>query len=316
MTKSQVVVITGASSGIGRATARAFAARGARLVLAARGEEALQLVADECALMGATVHVVPTDVSREDQVIALAGAAAGRFGRIDVWVGGAGVFSFGSFEDTPEDVFRHIIEVNLMGQVYGARAVLPYFRKQGAGTLILIGSLFSRVSAPYLSPYVTSKFGVLGFSEVLRQELRRDRGIRVRTVLPASIDTPIYQHAANYTGREVHALPPVAAPSRVARAIVRSTGRRRPVIVVGRVQASFLPLHSVAPTAYDAVMRSMVEMIGLRGRKPGVTAGTVFSGTAAGEGQITGGWRSPGLRIAAWAAAAGAVAAIVYRRLA
>lgn len=291
-------MITGASSGIGRATAREFAVHGAQLVLAARNEAALKVVADECVQRGATVLVVPTDVSIEDDVRALAAAAVERFGRIDVWVGAAGAFSHGTFEQTPPEIFRQLIETNLMGQVYGARAVLPLFRRRGRGTLILVGSLFSRVAAPYLTPYVTSKFGVLGFAESLRQELRAERGIRVRVVLPATIDTPIFQHAANYTGRNVHPLPPLVAPERVARAIVRSVRRRRPVIVVGRAQASGQVLHSLSPAAYDGVMRSLVRTIGLRGGGVEPTDGTVFSGTA--DGPVSGGWRSPGLRAVVW----------------
>lgn len=317
MTKAQTVVITGASSGIGRATARAFAADGAKLVLAARNEAALQVVADECAQHGATaVLIVPTDVSVEEQVQALTAAAIDRFGRIDVWVGAAGAFSYGTFELTPPEVFRQLIETNLMGQIYSARAVLPHFRRRRSGTLIFVGSLFSRVGAPYLSPYVTSKFGLLGFAESLRQELRSERGIRVRVVLPATIDTAIYQHAANYTGRKVHPLPPLVAPTRVAHVIVRSVNRRRPVVVVGRAQAGGQVLHAVSPSAYDAVMRSLVRTIGMRGGGVEPTDGTVFSGTP--DGPVTGGWRSPGLRTLVW----GGLAAIVvlaaqnYRRVA
>ena len=222
MTRAEpVVVITGASSGIGRETARRYADRGARVVLASRSEPALETVAEECRARGAEALAVPTDITDQQAVHALAAAAVQRFGRIDVWVGNAGVFSYGTFEELPADVFRQVVETNLMGQVHSARAVLPQFRRQGSGTLVLVGSLYSRVGSPGKAPYVTSKWGLLGFAEALRQELHGS-GIRVRVVLPGTVDTPIYQHAANVTGRRVHPLPPAAAPARVARAIGRS----------------------------------------------------------------------------------------------
>lgn len=309
-----VVVITGASSGIGRATARAYARAGARLVLAARSETALDTVAAECRELGAETLVVPTDVSREGDVRALAAAAVGGFGRIDVWVGNAGVFSYGSFEDTPSGVFRQVVETNLMGQVHGARAVLPYFRRQGSGALILVGSLYSRVGSAVISPYVTSKFGLLGFAEALRQELR-GTGIRLRLIVPATIDTPIYQHAANVTLRHVHPLPPASSPQRVARAIVRAPHRRRYATFVGQFQRSAVLLHRVSPRAYDAVASFLVRRVELRGHGAEVTLGTVLE--SSGEaGAVTGGWRSgrPRVVVATVLSAVVAVTATSLRR--
>ncbi|WP_374316521.1 SDR family NAD(P)-dependent oxidoreductase [Microbacterium sp.] len=304
--EGQVVVITGASSGIGRATARRYASRGARLVLASRSREALETVAAECRERGAQVSVVPTDVTQQGEVRALAASAVAEFGRIDVWVGNAGVFSYGSFESTPERVFRQVVETNLMGQVHGARAVLPYFRRQGSGTLVLVGSLYSRVSARDISPYIASKWGLLGFAEVLRQELRASRGIRVRIILPATIDTPIYQHAANVTGRRVHPLPPASSPERVARAIVRAPRRRRFTTFVGLSQRSVIPLHRAAPPLYDGLTSLLKRRVELRGHAP-LSDGTVFE-PPANASSATGGWRSPMRPIVALGIAAGALA--------
>ncbi len=131
------MVITGASSGIGRASAHAFAKDGARLVLAARSTETLQEVATECAEDGAQVITVPTDVSQESEVEDLVRAAVEAFGRIDVCVANASVYSYGTFETTPPQVFRQIIETNLFGPVHTARAVLPHFHNQRQGTLII-----------------------------------------------------------------------------------------------------------------------------------------------------------------------------------
>jgi NAD(P)-dependent dehydrogenase (short-subunit alcohol dehydrogenase family) len=305
-----VVVITGASSGIGRETARVYAEKGGRVVLASRSRPALETVAQECRALGAEALVVPTDVADEEAVLALAASAVRRFGRIDVWVGNAGVFSYGTFEELPADVFRQVVETNLMGQVHGARAVLPHFRRQGAGTLVLVGSLYSRVGSPGKAPYVTSKWGLLGFAEALRQELRGS-GIRVRVVLPATIDTPIYQHAANFTGRSVHPLPPASSPRRVARAIERAPHRARFATSVGQLQRSAIPLHRYTPRAYDALTRFTKDHVELRGDGADLTDGTVFDPPADADA-AAGGWRRPVPRFAVL----GLLAAVVLTALA
>ncbi|PKI89767.1 3-oxoacyl-ACP reductase [Actinomycetales bacterium SN12] len=303
------MVVTGASSGIGRATARRFARQGAQLVICARSDAALQTVAKECRDLGGQVLVVPADVSDESAMVGLADAAVAAFGRIDVWVGNAGVFAYGTFEQLPSDVFRQVIETNLMGQIHGARAVLPHFRRQGAGSLVLVGSLYSRASSPTISPYVTSKYATLGFAESLRQELRGS-GIRVHLVLPASIDTPIYQHAANFTGRLVRPLPPVSSAGRVARAIARAPGRRRFVTFVGRTQKAALLVHDFAPGLHGSAARWLMKHVELHGRAPSASTGNVFESTGS-AGQVSGGWRAIGLRLLL--AAAGA--AVLLRRL-
>lgn len=307
-----VVVITGASSGIGRATAHAFARKGARLVLAARSTESLQEVAAECAAQGAEVVTVPADVSKEPEVKALMRSAVDAFGRIDVCVSNASVYSYGTFETTPPGVFRQIIDTNLFGTIHTAREVLPYFHAQGRGTLVIIGSLYSKITSPYVSPYVTSKFGLLGFAEVLRQELRKAKKIHVCLVLPATIDTPIYQHAANYTGRSVHPLPPVVSPHRVARAILRTAERPRPVRVVGRMQQAFIPAHSLFPRTYDRCITPVMNMLALRNGAIPPSEGTVFTPDPS-SNQATGHWRAGRTRTLAAACAVLAARAVIRR---
>jgi NAD(P)-dependent dehydrogenase (short-subunit alcohol dehydrogenase family) len=300
----RVVVISGASSGIGRATAHRFAKAGDSLVLAARGQPGLDLVADECRDRGAHVITVPTDVSQEDQVEGLVDQAIAAFGRIDVWVGCAAVFGYGTVDQMPGAVFRRIVETNLLGQIYGVRAVLPHFRARGSGSIILVASVYSRIATPYVSAYVASKHGLLGFAEALRQEHHRD-GISVSTVLPATIDTPLYQRSANYTGRRIHPLPPIVQPDRVARAILKLAGRPRAAVTVGRVQgAGIFARTALGARLYDPAAGWAMRTFALRGGSAPATAGSVFDAGAVSQ-TITGGWRSPWLRAAGVLAIAG-----------
>ncbi|WP_167139734.1 SDR family NAD(P)-dependent oxidoreductase [Diaminobutyricimonas sp. TR449] len=309
----RVVVITGASSGIGRAAAHRFAEAGDSLVLAARGQPGLDQVADECRDRGAPVITVPTDVSQEDQVEGLVDQAIAAFGRIDVWVGCAAVFGYGTAEQMPGPVFRKIVDTNLLGQIYGARAVLPHFRERGGGAIILVASVYSRIATPYVSAYVASKHGLLGFAEALRQEHYRD-GISVSTVLPATIDTPLYQRSANYTGRRIHPLPPVVHPDRVARAIVKLADRPRAVVTVGRVQgAGVLARAALGARLYDPAAGWAMRTFALRRHSAPATAGSVFE---AGEvaPTVTGGWRSPAIRGGALVTAGMLALALLNRR--
>ncbi|KNC20407.1 hypothetical protein AC792_00840 [Arthrobacter sp. RIT-PI-e] len=290
MSGAITVVITGAASGIGRAAARLFAEEGAHLVLAGRDAGTLDAVATECRDRGAAVVTVPTDVAVEQEVERLADAAVQRFGGIDVWVGNASLYSFGTFEQTPSEAFDRIIDVNLRGQVYGARAALRVFRDQGHGVLVSVASVYSRITSPFVSPYVTSKFGLLGFLEVLRLELRDTPGIDVCAVLPATVDTPIHQHAANYAGQPVRPLPPVVDPVRVARAVVEVAHRPRRLVQVGRVQSLFVLVRALAPAVYEPMVVRVYSMIAVRRGSVPASSGNLFDADRERTG-VTGGWR-------------------------
>jgi NAD(P)-dependent dehydrogenase (short-subunit alcohol dehydrogenase family) len=159
-------------------------------------------------------------VSDDAAVAELARRGAERFGRLDVWVNNAGVILYGHFEETPPEAFRRVIETNFFGQVHGARAALPYFRRQGSGVLINLSSVWGRVSSPQVSAYVSSKFAIRAFSECLREELHDADDIHVVTILPQAVDTPIYRRAGNFSRRKVRRLPFAVPAQDIAKRIV------------------------------------------------------------------------------------------------
>jgi NADP-dependent 3-hydroxy acid dehydrogenase YdfG len=256
--RGQVVVITGASSGVGRVAAQRFAARGAKLVLAARERDALEEVVRLCTQLGTEAIAVPTDVRDEAQVHALGEAALTRFGRIDVWVNDAAVYMMGAFERVPSEQFRALFETNVMGVVHGAQTALAHFRRQNSGTLINVGSVAGKSAYAQASAYCASKHAIHALTEALRQELV-GTPIDACIVAPATIDTPLFQHAANYTGRKIRAMPPVYTPERVADAIVRCAAAPRREVLVGLAPRVFSLLQTFAPALYERIQPRMVE---------------------------------------------------------
>ena len=257
--KDNVVVITGASSGIGRATALMLAEKDVRVVAAARRREALESLARETEQRGQQALAVPTDVTDPEAVEALAQTAIDHYGRIDAWVNNAAVSLFARFEEAPPEAYRQVIETNLFGYIHGARAAIRRFREQGdEGTLINVSSMLARGGSPYVSAYAASKFAVNGLSMSLRQELQ-DSDIDVSVVMPASIDTPLFQQAANYTGRAVKPMDPVYAPEKVARTIKKMIKRPKNTVYVGNAGRMMGTLNKVAPKTYDKAMARQVE---------------------------------------------------------
>jgi NADP-dependent 3-hydroxy acid dehydrogenase YdfG len=229
----KVVVITGASSGIGRATALAFAERGHHVVLAARSEDTLQPIADECEALGGRALVVPTDVTDAVAVRALANHAIAHFGHVDVWFNNVGVGAVGLFDETPIEAHRRVVESNLLGHMHGAHAILPHFRTQGHGTLVNMISLGGWVPSPYATAYTAAKFGLRGFSEALRAELSATPDIHVCEIYPTFVDTPGITHGANYTGRRIKPPPPLLDPRRIASVVVSLASRPQHKVYVG-----------------------------------------------------------------------------------
>ena len=199
----KTIVITGASSGFGEGVARRFAARGANVVLAARRGEVLEQIASQC---GPNALAVATDVSKPEQVKALSEAALAKFRQIDVWINNAGVGAFGRFTDIPLADQARMIDINLTGVVNGSHFAVNQFKKQGHGTLINVASMAGKIPIAYYATYSATKFGIVGFDDALRAELKADKlkDIHVCTVNPLPTNTQFWTNGANYTGHKIN----------------------------------------------------------------------------------------------------------------
>lgn len=216
----QTIVITGATSGIGLTTARMAAERGAKLVLAARNEDALEKLTDEINSSGGEAIFVGADVGNEGDINKIAAEAIVKFGNFDTWINNAGVSIYGKMEDVPTKDFRQLFETNFWGVVYGSLTAARHLKLNG-GALINVGSTLSDRAIPLQGMYCASKHAVKGFTDALRMELEAENApISVTLIKPAAIDTPYKDHAKNYLKQEPENPPPVYAPETVAEAIL------------------------------------------------------------------------------------------------
>jgi short-subunit dehydrogenase len=290
----QVVVVTGASSGIGLATADQAAARGDHVVLLARGAEALEVAAAACRDRGAaSALALPTDVGDSAQVQASVEEVLTRHGRIDAVVNSAGLVAYGRFEEVPVDVFDAVVRTNLLGSANLARAVLPSMRERDSGTLVLIGSLIGYIAPPYMSAYAVSKWGVRGLARLLQVENRDRPGVHIAHVSPGGVDTPIYTQAANYLGWVGRPPPPVVSPEKVARAALRRVGSRRSRVQVGPANWLTMLGFTLAPGVFDRLVTPLFEVAAVDVRRsPDGPTGNVFASTPEGNA-LHGGQGSP-----------------------
>jgi short-subunit dehydrogenase len=289
-----VVLITGASSGIGRATALAFAAEGAKLVLASRSREALGEVDRDCRARGGQVLVVPTDIADPVAVERLARLAVQRFGRIDVWVEAVAVGIAGPLGSESVEEIRRLVDTNVFGTVLCARTALATFQAQGHGVLVLVGSLLSLFPNPLVPLYSMTKFAVRGLALNLQQAVAGHPRIRVSLVLPGPVDTPFFQRAANHTGRQLRAIPPASAPERLAAEILASARRPRRQTTTGVVAHLALAAHRIAPRAAEATVARWSATFLTRPAAAGPGSGSLFDPPPAGA--VHGGYRRGRLR--------------------
>lgn len=316
-TERKVAVITGASSGLGLATALRFAAEGYNVVLAARRMDRLREAARRCEASGIEALAVQTDVAKDSDVADLRDQAVQGFGRIDVWVNNAGIGVYSKFMDVPMKEFEQVLDTNLLGCVHGSYAALSRFTRQGSGILINVSSVNAAAPVPYASAYVASKYAVRGFTESLRMEMQLEGladTIHICNVMPASIDTPFFKHAANHTGRTVMPIEPVYDPAYVAKHIVKLARKPQREAVIGPAGKLFILQRLLSPIVYEKVAAPFVRSNSLGKDHSADTAGNVFK-PMDDTPETHGGWRQKRLRadrlnIAAAAAAAALIGLI------
>lgn len=288
----RTVLITGASSGIGRACALKLADRGADLVLASRSPEALADVAKLCRDRGTTVTSVVTDVSDADAVDAAirAAAATSPRGRVDAVVHSAVALSYGRFDEVPAEVFDRALATTLTGTANVARSSLAAFNRQGGrGRLVVIGSLLGKVSVPYMSSYVTAKWGVHGLVRALQIEARETPGIEISLVSPGGVDTPVYRQAGTYLTRHGRPPPPVDPPEKVADAVLSVLRRPQRDKGVGPANPILVAGFRLVPAVFDRVVAPLFRRGALSGSGVSPTSGNVLEPNPAGE-TLRGGW--------------------------
>jgi short-subunit dehydrogenase len=289
------VVVVGASSGIGLATAMAFAARDEHLVLVSRSAEALEAAGTRCRAAGSgEVDAVAEDIGDPAAAGRVVARALERHGRIDVVVHAAAVMGYGTVEALPADVFAAVVGTTVLGTAYLARAVLPVLRRQQAGVFIGVNSLLGSVTVPQMGAYAAAKWGQHAVLRTLQQETRDAPGVHVCIVSPGSVNTPIYYQAANYSGRVVRPPWPVLAPERVAAVItgLAERPRRHVSLPVGRGNPLVTAGFRLLPRVYDRLVGPLFRRAAL-GRQPlPSTAGNVHR-PAPGHERVHGHWPKP-----------------------
>ena len=254
--KDQVIVITGASSGIGLVTARMAADRGAKLVLVSRNEKALKQLCEEIAARGSKATYVAADVGNMADVEFVAQKAVERFGGIDTWINNAGASAYGKLLEVPIEDQRRIFETNYWGVVYGSRVAAEYMRASG-GAIINIGSVLSDVAMPLQGAYSASKHAVKGFTDAFRLELEKEGlPISVTLVKPTAIDTPYTKHAKNYMEYEPEHPAPVYAPEVVAKAILHCAENVERDVFIGSAAKVMSSMNRYAPTLTDKYQKA------------------------------------------------------------
>ncbi|MEU3623649.1 SDR family NAD(P)-dependent oxidoreductase [Amycolatopsis coloradensis] len=259
----RVVVIIGASSGIGLAAAIAFAARDDDLVLVSRSGDALEAAETACRSAGpGDVDTIVDDIGDPAAAARIVARTLDRHGRVDVVVHSATVMGYGTVEAMPADVFTTVVDTAVHGTVHLSQAVLPVMRRQHAGTFIGINSLLGSVTVPHMGAYAASKWGQRAVLRTLQQETRDEPGVHVCIVSPGSINTPIYYQAANYSGQVVRPPWPVLSPERAAAAIVRLADRpRRHVSVpVGPGNPVVIAGFRLLPLIYDKLVGPLFRL--------------------------------------------------------
>ncbi|HEX9386805.1 MAG TPA: SDR family NAD(P)-dependent oxidoreductase [Anaerolineales bacterium] len=246
--EKKVAIVTGASLGIGRATALALAEQGASVALASRNGEALSTLAEELKHQGRQALVIPTDVTQREEVEALVREVVAQWGRVDILISNAGEYIRAPITDLDPATIQRSLDINFFGGVYCVKAVLPHMLKQKSGHIVFVTSMDGKIGLPPDAPYVSAKFALTGFCEVLRQEVR-DRGISVTNVLPGRVDTPMIENL------KFSWISPKLAPESVAKAILMGIRKRKPIVILPPGAKLLYYINVFAPTLSDRLAR-------------------------------------------------------------
>jgi NAD(P)-dependent dehydrogenase (short-subunit alcohol dehydrogenase family) len=251
----QVVAVVGASSGIGRETALQFAKRKAKVVVSARTESGLASLVDEITAFGGDALAVPADVAEFEQVKNIVDRTVEHYGRLDTWVHAAGTAIIAPFEQVTPEEFKRVIQVNLMGSVYGAMVAMPHLRQTGRGAFIAISSVEARRSMPLQTAYSASKHGMEGFLDSLRSELKQEGfPISITNIMPSVINTPFYNKARTKLGVMPTGIPPYYQPSLVAEAILHAAEHPTRDLIVGDVGRLIDLFQKIVPDLTDTLV--------------------------------------------------------------
>jgi NAD(P)-dependent dehydrogenase (short-subunit alcohol dehydrogenase family) len=319
----QVVVVLGASSGIGRATALRLAARGARLVVAARSQTGLQTLVDEIVAEGGTATSVVCDVSDPVQVQQVADAAVSAYGGVDTWVNCAAQSLYATFWDTSPEEFRRLMEVNYLGQVHGALAAIPLLRRAGRGALISVSSVEAITALPLHAAYSAGKHAAEGAMEALRRDLMsQDVPISVTSVKPGTINTPLFTNSRNTMDHKPKGPPPLYSPSAVAACVEYAAEHPVRDLFAGGGGKQMAVTQFLAPRLMDRLMaKVLIRTLAAREPVPGGSRGNLdapsgddrVDGDFHGRPSLYSWWQvHPGIRRTALAALA--TAAVVTSR--
>lgn len=270
------VVIMGASSGIGAATAVAFARQGAHLVLGARGQDGLDDVVERCHAAGGQASAIRVDATDAEAVSDFAYDARAILGGIDLWFSNVGAGVVGKFADVPIADHHQVVELNLVTHMNDAHAVLPIFLEQDHGIWVNMISSGGYVAASYAAAYSASKFGLKGFSEALRAELGQRPRIHVCDVYPTFVDTPGFSHAGNYTGARLSYPPGALSPDTVADAVVKLARRPRATTVVGAPE-TIMKMTRLAPDLIASGMNRFLDAWSKRADRADDTEGALYT---------------------------------------
>lgn len=255
--KDQVVVVTGASAGVGRATAVAFAAAGAKVALLARGEQGLNGAAREVQAAGGRAFVCPVDVADAEAVFAAADRVEAEFGQILIWVNNAMATVFSPVDMITPQEYRRATEVTYLGAVYGTMAALARMKAHGCGTIVQVGSALAHRAIPLQSPYCGAKYALRGFTDAVRSELIHDHSpVHITMVHLAGFNTPQFNWARNHFNKRPQPLAPVYQPEVAARAIVWAAQHRRRAVWVGWPTVQTILANRIAPAIMDRIMAS------------------------------------------------------------